>query len=426
MTEGLRRRTVCRLCGASALDRVLSLVPTPPANAFVAASERGKPQDPLPLDVFLCRDCGHVQLLDVVDPLRLFQRRRSAIQGLPFSIAYAESFAGDLIQRFQPARDALVIEIGSNDGTLLRCLEHAGMRPQGIEPAVDLARSAIAQGVPTFPGFFSPAIAARLEEERGRASIVIAHSVFAHADDLTGLLEGVQQLLARDGIFVFEVAYLLDVIERNTIDTFRHENLDYHSVLPLVRFLHASDMELIGVEQVGGAGGRLRGYAQRLGGRYRADGSVSGFCQREKQAALAEPATFRRLEERIAELRHSLIAMLAEVRARGGQVAGYGAPARATTLLHQLGLGPELIDFIVDDRPWKQGLYMPGMLIPVVPPEALYERQPDVVVVLAWDYAKDIVARHHAYRSAGGRFIVPLPEIAVIEATGIEDHHREA
>ena len=424
MTEGLRRRTACRLCGARILDRVLSLVPTPPANAFVAAHARGEPQDQFPLDGFLCRDCGHVPLLDIVDPLRLFQRRRSPIQGLPLSVAYFEAYAGELMQRFRLTQDSLVVEIGSNDGTMLRCLEDAGMRPQGVEPAIDLARNAIARGVPTFPGFFAPAIAARIEEERGRAAMVIAHSVFAHADDLNGLLEGVQQLLARDGVFVFEVAYLLDVVERNIVDTIRHENLDYHSVMPLVRFLHANDMELIGVERVGAAG-RLRGYAQRLGGGYTADGSVQDLCEEEQRAALAEPATFRRLEERIAWLRDALIRMLTAVREKGGRVAGYGAPSKATTLLHQFGLGPDVIDFIVDDSPWKQGLYTPGLLIPVLPPEALYERRPDVVIVLSWDYAEDIVARHRAYQSAGGCFIVPLPEIAVIGAMGMQDRQPE-
>jgi SAM-dependent methyltransferase len=414
VTERLRRRTTCRLCGSRILDRILSLVPTPLANAFVAAPERNDPQDRFPLDVFLCRDCGHVQLLDVVDPLRLFQRRRSPIQGLPLSVAYFEAYAGELMQRFRLAQDALIVEIGSNDGTMLRCLEDAGMRPQGVEPAVDLARDAIARGVPTFPGFFSPAIASRIEEERGRAAMVIAHSVFAHADDLNGLLEGVHQLLARDGIFVFEVDYLLDVVERRTIDTIRHENLDYHSVVPLVRFLHASDMELIGVKHVGGLAGRLRGYAQRLGGPHAADDSVAALCEKENRAALTEPTTFHKLAERIAALRDELTQMLAAVREQGGRVAGFGAPAKATTLLHQLGLGPEIIEFIVDDSPWKQGLYTPGLLIPVLPPEALYERRPDVVVVLSWDYAEDIVARHRAFRSDGGRFVIPLPEITVI------------
>jgi SAM-dependent methyltransferase len=414
VTERLRRRTTCRLCGSRILDRILSLVPTPLANAFVAAPERNDPQDRFPLDVFLCRDCGHVQLLDVVDPLRLFQRRRSPIQGLPLSVAYFEAYAGELMQRFRLAQDALIVEIGSNDGTMLRCLEDAGMRPQGVEPAVDLARDAIARGVPTFPGFFSPAIASRIEEERGRAAMVIAHSVFAHADDLNGLLEGVHQLLARDGIFVFEVDYLLDVVERRTIDTIRHENLDYHSVVPLVRFLHASDMELIGVKHVGGLAGRLRGYAQRLGGPHAADDSVAALCEKENRAALTEPTTFHKLAERIAALRDELTQMLTAVREQGGRVAGFGAPAKATTLLHQLGLGPEIIEFIVDDSPWKQGLYTPGLLIPVLPPEALYERRPDVVVVLSWDYAEDIVARHRAFRSDGGRFVIPLPEITVI------------
>jgi SAM-dependent methyltransferase len=426
VTEGLRRRTVCRLCGARSLERVLSLAPTPPANAFVAASERGEPQDRFPLDLFLCRNCGHVQLVDIVDPLRLFQRCRSPIQDLPLSVAYFEAYAGELVQRFRLAQDALVVEIGSNDGTMLRCLEDAGIRPQGVEPAIDLARSAIARGVPTFPGFFSPAVAARIEEERGRAAMVIAHSVCAHADDLNGLLEGVQLLLARDGIFVFEVAYLLDVIERNTVDTIRHENLDYHSVFPLVRFLHASDMELFAVERVGGAAGRLRGYAQRLGGRYAADGSVEDLCEKEQRAALAEPATFLRLGQRLARLGEALSRMLSAVRERGGRVAGYGAPAKATTLLHQFGLGADIIDFIVDDNAWKQGLYTPGLFIPVLPPEALYERQPDAVIVLSWEYAEDIIARHRAYHAAGGRFVVPLPEIEVVEAMGMQDRHPEA
>jgi SAM-dependent methyltransferase len=426
VTERLHRRTTCRLCDARTLTRVLSLVPTPPANAFVAAPGGGEPQGRFPLDVFLCRACGHVQLLDIVDPLRLFQHRRSAIQGLPLSIAYFEAYAGDLMQRFRLAQDALVVEIGSNDGTMLRCLENAGMRPQGVEPAVDLARDAIARGVPTFPGFFSPAIAARIEEERGRAAMVIAHSVFAHTDDLSGLLEGVQQLLARDGIFVFEIPYLLDMVERSAVDTIRHENLSYHAIMPLLRFLHANDMELIGALRVGGAAGRLRGYAQRLGGRHAADGSVQHLCEEEQRAAVAEPATFHRLEERIAGLRDALSGMLRAVRDAGGRVAGYGAPAKATTLLHQFGLGPEIIDFIVDDSPWKQGLLMPGLDIPVLPPEALYERRPDVVIVLAWDYAEDIVARHRAYQSAGGRFIVPLPEIAEIEAMGPQDRQPEA
>jgi hypothetical protein len=414
VTERLRRRAACRLCGSRILDRILSLVPTPLANAFVAEPERNDPQDRFPLDVFLCRGCGHVQLLDVVDPLQLFQRRRSPIQGLPLSVAYFEDYARELMQRFRLAHDALIVEIGSNDGTLLRYLENAGMRPQGVEPAVDLARDAIVRGVPTFPGFFSPAIASRIEEERGRAAMVIAHSVFAHTDDLNGFLEGVHQLLARDGIFVFEVDYLLDMVERGAIDTIRHENLDYHSVAPLVRFLHASDMELIGVKHVGGAAGRLRGYAQRLGGPHAADDSVAALREKENQAALAEPITFHKLGERFSALRDELIRMLTAVRDQGGRVAGFGAPAKATTLLHQLGLGPEIIEFIVDDSPWKQGLYTPGLLIPVLPPESLYERRPDVLVVLSWDHAEDIVARHRAFRSDGGRFVIPLPEITVI------------
>lgn len=407
MVEAVRRRATCRLCGSTALTLALALEPTPPANAFVDAADRDTPQARFPLDIHLCDECGHAQLLDVLDPQWLFQRHRSATAEVPGGVESSDAWADDLIHRLRPRRGALVVGIGSNDGTMLRRFDEAGMRPQGIEPAVDLARSAISGGVPTFPGFFSPGIAQRIEEERGRAELIIAHNILAHADDLAGVIEGVQQLLARDGTLVFDVAYLLDIVEQGLVDAIRHENLDYHTVAPLVRFFHSWDMELVAIQRLNG---RLRGFVRRLGSGQRLDPTVQALSELEARAGLATVGAFRGLARRLEATRRALWSLLQPVRQAGGLIVGLGAPAKSTTLLYQLGLGPDVIDFIADDSAWKQGLCTPGLHIPIRPTEALYQRPPDAVIVFAWEHAEAMVARHRACLGVGGRFIVPLPE----------------
>lgn len=404
----------CRLCGGRTLVRVLSLKPTPPANAFVEAAHREHPQGCYPLDLLLCLGCGHVRLADVVDPRRLFEKGRSAVAAVPAAVASAEDCARRLLARFRPAQDALVVGIGSNDGTMLRRFKDAGLRPQGVEPAVDLARDAIDSGIPTFPGFFSPAIAARIEDERGRAAMVVAQDSFAQADDLDRFLEGIDLLLTRDGILVFEVPYLLDVVEGCGFDAICHENVHYHSVGPLIRFLHSRDLELVAVERLAIGGGRLRGIVQRLGGAHRRDPAVERLAEREAVVGLAGLEAYRVLGQRIAAVKRKLAEVLAEVCSAPRGAAGYGAPSAATTLCHQLGLGADVIDFVVDPSRWKQGRYTPGLHIPVLQPEALDQRRPAAAVLLNREIGKEVVARHPGFRDAGGRLIIPLPEPTVI------------
>jgi hypothetical protein len=414
MTALLTRHGACRLCGGAEMDLVLSLAPTPPANGFVGEGDRGQPQPMLPLDLFRCRSCGHVQLLDVVDPLQLFQHRRSAIGALPALSRYYRAFGESLVARFPHGHGRLAVGIGSNDGTLLKVLEAAGIRPYGIEPAVDLARAAIASGVATFPGFFTPAIAARIEEESGRAAIVVAVTVLAHADNPRSMLEGVVQLLARDGVLAFEVPCLADIIEHDLIDGIRHEILNYYTTAPLVRLFHSCDLEWFAAERIGERGGRLRGYVQHLGGPYASDGSVARLVEREKELRLHDTGTFAAFGGRIADLRERLASQLGAWRREGLRLAGFGAPAKATTLVHQLALGSQSLDFVVDDSEWKHGLYTPGLHLPIRSPEALYRLRPDRVIVLSWDFAETIIARYAAYREGGGRFLVPLPELRVV------------
>ena len=410
MTETCHRRSTCRLCGSSDLTLVLALTPTPPANAFIPADALDEPQPAYPLEVFFCEGCGHVQLLDVVDPHALFDHYVYVSGTSPLFVRHFEDYAADLLARYRVRPESLIIDIGSNDGTLLKAFKDADMRVQGIDPAVDIAREAVAAGIPTFPGFFTPAIATRMEEERGRAAIITANNVFAHINDLAAIVEGIRILLARDGVFVFEVSYLVDVYEKTLFDTVYHEHLDYHTVAPLQRFFASQGMELIRAERIDTHGGSLRATVQRAGGPHSVDTSVADAIAAEQALGLDQAETLKGFAARIESVRDELKAMLAELKSAGKIVAGFGAPAKATTLMHHFGIGPDVVDFIVDDSPWKQGLYTPGLHIPVVSADVLYERRPDAVVILAWNFADSIIDKHSAYRDGGGRFIVPLPQ----------------
>lgn len=407
-----RRRADCRLCGSQRLTLVLQLEPTPPANAFLAAQNPTE-QERFPLDLFLCEDCGHAQLLDVVDPRLLFEHYVYVSGTSPVFRAHLKAYAEEVVAQFRPPAGTLVVEIGSNDGTLLGFFKKLGYSVLGVDPARNIAQQANEAGIETLPDFFSPLIAARIRGERGPASVIAANNVLAHIDDLHGVLEGIRILLAPDGILVFEVAYLVDMITKTLFDTIYHEHLSYHSNKPLKRFLEAHGMEMIHVARVDSQGGSLRAVAKLANGRQPTHPSVAELLALEARLEADRPETFHSLARRIEARRAELASLLQQIRAEGKRVAAYGAPAKATTLLYHFALGSDTIEFIVDDNPLKQGLVTPGLHIPVLSPEAMYERRPDYVVILAWNFAASLMERHAAFREAGGRFIVPLPELSV-------------
>ncbi len=407
------RRSTCRLCGGGNLTPVLSFAPTPPANAFVGRAEIDKPQPTFPLDVALCEDCSHAQLLDVVDPGLLFSDYVYVSGTSPTFVDHFARLAQDVLARYRPAPGSLIVDIGSNDGTLLGFFKDAGMTVLGIDPARDIARRASERGLETRAEFFTPALARRIREERGAAAVVTANNVFAHIDDLAAVTDGVHTLLAADGVFVFEVSYLLDVYRKTLFDTVYHEHLSYHSVKPLPGFLAANGMQLIEVERIDVHGGSLRATVQRAGGPHPVGASVQRLMADETRAGLDKTATFATFGRRIARLRADLRRLLGRLKADGKSIAGYGAPAKATTLMHHFDLGPETIDFIVDDSPLTQGLYSPGHHIPVVPAAAIAERRPDYLLVLAWNFAEPIIAGNAAFREAGGQFIIPVPKLEI-------------
>lgn len=409
-----RRRTTCRLCGGKSLENVFSLTPTPPANAFVGAEALHRVQDAFPLDLHFCRGCAHLQLLDVVDPEILFENYVYVSGTSPVFVDHFKSYAASVVAATTPAAQSLVVDIGSNDGTLLRFFKQAGLRVLGVDPAKKIAAAATASGIETLPLFFTQALARTIRAERGAAAVVTGNNVFAHADDLRDILAGVRALLSPEGVFVFEVSYLADVYAKTLFDTIYHEHLAYHSVKPLRAFFSANGMELIDARRVDTHGGSLRGMARLSGGSRKIGGSVAELIALEEKIGLDRPETFRGFAAKIDDLKSSLQRLLRKIKNEGKTIAAFGAPAKATTLMYHFGLGRELIDFIVDDSPLKQNLYSPGLHLPVVPSSHIYEKKPDYLLILAWNFADSIIAKHAAFRRAGGRFILPLPEVQTL------------
>ncbi len=395
------------------MTKVLVLKPTPPANAFVAADQLDQAQPTFPLDVYFCEGCHHVQLLDVVDPKVLFENYVYVSGTSPVFVKHFDDYAAFVIDRYAPPPGALVFDIGSNDGTLLKAFKNKGYNVLGVDPARDIAAQATADGIETISGFFSPTMAGDIKTSHGAASVITANNVFAHIDDLGGVLDGVRTLLDDDGVFVFEVSYLVDVFEHTLFDTIYHEHLAYHTVGPLVSFMAAHDMELIDATRVPTHGGSLRAVARPKPGSRAVDVSVGELIELERTMGLDTASTYVDFGARIDALGAELSSLLRKAKADGRTIAAFGAPAKATTLMYHFGIGPDLIDFIVDDSPLKQGLYSPGMHIPVVPSSAIYDRKPDDIVILAWNFAAPIMESHKKFSEAGGRFIVPLPRLDI-------------
>jgi SAM-dependent methyltransferase len=417
-----RIRPDCRLCGSDKLLRLLDLPSTPLANEF--PREPGKPQDEFPLYLVGCNDCKHVQLPVVVDPERLFRDYVYVSGTSPVFVEHFRRYAEQSIDAHRLEPNDLVVDIGSNDGTLLQFFQRAGMRVLGVDPAVEIARTATDRGIETWPSFFNGDVIARILVERGPAKLVVANNVFAHADDLESIALGVKQLLAPDGAFVFEVAYLVDMLQKTLFDGCYHEHTSHHAVAPLVGFFARLGMSLVDAQRVDSHGGSIHVTVKPEAHLPMSTRTTVLLGEERALGLLDNPrAAFSGFAATIAERGKQLREAILKVRFDGGRVAAYGAPAKATTLIRTFGI-EDLLDFVVDDSPHKQGRWLPGGKLKVVPIGALDKNAPDgwlrdkwpsAVVVLAWNFADSIVRQRLAsYRATGGTCIVPLPQLEVI------------
>lgn len=287
------------------------------------------------------------------------------------------------------------------------------MKVLGVDPAENIARAANESGIETIPTFFNSEAAERIRSERGPAKIVSANNVFAHTDDMAGMADAVRAMLADDGVFVFEVSYLLDIVDQMLVGTIFHEHVCYHSVKPLDEFLQRHGMELIDVERVSIQGGSIIGTAQCKGGPRKITPAVAELKAIEEARQLHHPTTLRAFSAQIEEVRAGVEKLMTRLHAEGKKVAGFGAARSGTFLIYHFGLG-KIMDFIVDDSPDKQGTYSPGYHIPVYPTSELYARKPDYAFILAWIHSKTIVKNHQRFLEDGCRFITCFPGVQVV------------
>ena len=413
MTEILSRRDTCALCDGRDLVLALPLAPSPIGDDFVPEDRLKEPQPTYPLDVYLCNSCGHVQLLDILDPAVLYNDYIYVTTSSPGLVNHFDNYAEDVLTSWSTPQGSLVVDIGSNDGTLLKSFQSRGMKGLGVEPAQDIAHNATASGIETLPVFFNAEVAAKIKAEHGPAAIVTANNLFANVDALADLTSGVRSLLASDGVFVVETGYLADLIQNTVFDNIYHEHLGYHSVKPLVDFFSAHDMEMIHAQTVPTKGGSLRVTVQPAGGPRPVSPSIDQTISSETQRKVHSLDTFRDMGAKLDSIKARLTSLLSEFQTQGKSVAGYGASHSTTTLMYHLHLQDKL-DFIFDDNPIKQGLFSPGSHVPVLAPQELYQRKPDYVVILAWRFSEAIIKSHQSYLEQGGHFIVPVPQVKVV------------
>ncbi len=410
----LQKKYKCRLCQSSDLVSVLKLASTPPANAFIPKEKLQIKQKKYPLEIFFCKNCFHVQLTEVVDPKELFENYVYVSGTSSVFVDHFLNYAKDIVHRFKPSLNQYVLDIGSNDGTLLKFFKSMGYSVIGIDPAKEISKKATKEGINTINGFFNLETSQIIEKKYSKASVITANNVFAHCDDLSGMTEAISNLLAPGGIFVFEVSYLVDVYQKTLFDTIYHEHLSYHSVSPLINFFKSKKMELIDVKKVDTHGGSIRCIVKNMADSPEINDSVKTFVDFEKSLFFDKSNTFVNFAKQIKERKQELNEFLFRIKSEGKSIAGFGAPAKATTLMYEFGLNSDILDFIVDDSPLKQELYSPGLHIPIYSSSFIDTLKPDYLLILAWNFSDSIIKKNKKFHESGGKFIIPLPKFEVI------------
>ena len=413
MKENIIHRKTCLLCESDRMELAVPLRPTPVADTYVTEDRLSEAQDLYPLDLYLCRHCGHVQLLDIVDPKLLFGEYIYSTSAFKGAVEHFRKYVAEVTRRYPSQNKGLVVDIGSNDGTALRFFKSEGLQVLGIDPAETIAQQATDSGIETIADFLTSKLAKEIRKQYGPARFVTANNVFAHSDQLPDMADGIYEMLADDGIFVFEVSYLVDIIENLLFDTVYHEHLCFHSIKPLQSFFMRHDLELIDIQRLPAKGGSIRGYVQRKDGPHTVAPIIGELLALEARLGLDQPKIFQDYTAKIERSKAELLDLLRELKNEGKTIAGFGASATVTTLIYNFELTP-YISFLTDDNEARHGLYSPHSHIPVMPPSSIIDLKPDYVVILAWQYAEPIMKNHNDYLEKGGRFIVPLPKLTVL------------
>jgi SAM-dependent methyltransferase len=406
---------VCRFCGSALRHTVVDLGLSPLCESFVPR-ERLEAMEPFyPLHARVCGECFLVQLPSFVPPEEIFEEYAYFSAYSDSWVEHGRRYTEMIVERLGLTVQSLVVELASNDGYLLQHFAARGIPVLGVEPARNVAAAAVARGVPTRVEFFGRELARELAAEGVRPDLVIGNNVLAQVPDLNGFVAGIATVLAPGGTVTIEVPHVLRLLEEGQYDTIYHEHFSYFSLSTARRIFHAHGLELVDVEELPTHGGSLRIHARHAHERPKVDPRVTELLAREEAAGLLRVETYTSFGRRVEESKRKLLDFLVQTKREGRSIVGYGAPGKGNTLLNYCGIRTDFLDYTVDRNPYKHGRYTPGTRIPIYPPERIAETRPDYILILPWNLRDEIVAQLAYAREWGARFVVPIPDVEVIQ-----------
>ena len=414
MLKSLVRKDTCRLCKSSNLILVININPSPIADDYVKEEDLDKVQDLYPLDLFLCENCGHIQNIYVVNPDLLFRDYTFFTSNFKGLVKHFKLYASDLLESFNFRKGSLAFEIGSNDGTFLVNLKENGMKVIGIDPSIDAADKANKRNIFTIPDYFSSSISKDIVKSHGEASLVIANNVFAHSDNLIDIIEGISLLLSENGIFVFEVSYLLNIVDDFLFDTVYHEHVSYHSIVPLQKVFSNYGLEIFDIKSNKSKGGSIRCFVKKMNSiRYNVKETVNEHIKNEINRGFLKREVYENYNRDILQKKAETLNLIDDLLKDGKKIVGYGASTTVTTLMWHFELTEKLL-FLVDDNKNKHYLFSPRSHLEVFPSSEIINQDIDFVIILAWNYSKVIIENNKEFKDKGGKFIIPLPQLEII------------
>lgn len=405
----------CRMCSSTKLYKFLDLGFTPPADQFRRKDQLREPAIYYPLQVVMCDDCGLAQLSYVVSPEILYRN------DYPYESsttrtgqAHWSEFADSVVKRLGLGQSDLAVDIGSNVGVLLGAFRRNGLRVQGVDPAANIVMIAKSNGIETICDFFNEDSVKEIVADKGHASVVTATNVFAHVDDLNAFMLAVSGLLSERGVFIFEAPYFVNLLKHNEYDTIYHEHLSYLSVRPLIPFFRRHGMEVFDIEQRDIHGGSFRVYVGRQG-QWPVSPEVDRLVRAEIETGIYRHEMLDKFSQTVKKNKEDLIWILQSLKHQGKHIVAVSAPAKGMTLLSYCRLDNDVLDFVTEKSALKIGRFTPGAHIPVMPDSELLTRQPDYALLLAWNFAEEIMKNLDEFRKRGGKFIIPIPLPRIVD-----------